>query len=1258
MIKENKINPDCSDLRIYYNDQIQKDKIIYDCGKNKTYIYFRIDEDLVNGSYYLYYGNKNASLDYVNKSNVYYFFDDFENYNVSLTPPYNGWYSNGGVWRIDNSKSKSGNKSVFENGLYINWVTLNNTNIDLENFTYSSYAMIGTQANVWSFGISFNVQNKSGFRYQVHWEYHIGSGIGGWTFQLRKVLNDMHQHYTLGAVYPSNYSYYNLTPPEINKWYEFKVIRSYPNIKVFFDNKLIFDVNDSTFKNGSIGFSRYSNIEDINRKSWYDDAIVTLYIEPWPQVYLGPEEEIKPVNITFNLSKMIYINTPQKIYVNMFQQNQPIVNLTFNDFNITVPQTSIEKISFENYKNGTYFFEIKIQTNNLGKKQFTLMTPFSTAKQDSYILTEPKENSIIITNDDWKNYIASASTNKTVLVTNSSNLISLYEPKQIFFLNSNIPTNIEHYYIDRETLYLMFFKNKEIIVPSEKNVAIKSSSINLPIVIEPTEEILSLLKPKKIYNISSIQESENLYLLKSKTTNYIILVNENSDKSFLSSSLAFKHNGFIILFSGDANQAKQKLKDKIHLSRYKYTLDFKLKNKLFLALIDAPYFFVNDPVNDGLIDYDGDEIKTDVFYADLNDDGYLDLSVSRLEGSFEAMTHQIYFEPKTNKNALIVSVYDTPQILDLFYSVPLMKYSQMLRGYLKAYGFNVTTLVERRASKETYTSEEIGSIIEDIKNYVKDDNFDGLLSQLKFIFSTFNEAVYLLVEFDWSEIFDKILSNKNFVLKHFPIYNEENIISHASKKDIILYMAFGNKTHWYFPSNGSIKITSLPSMQSFVYLYYPQSYESVEQLQKIYVPSILATTGSVYTPQSSFSSFQILKNFNGEIAYVVSKGKNNLFKYYNAMKNFSFFNATPYLKEYYTRTLYGEPTKIFDPFLELQQSEEVRQINENLLINYIINPNYTIISTPSGRVASFKEAEYIDEIPILKHTIILPSDSVIKNISFDADEIQENLISMPITSNFWYETYKLLDNRTALELIIIPVTSSGGILTNITINVVYSSQLEITKISASRSLLTFSVYSSKNSTVQAIILIEGEASSIIMNQTLKLQPGLSDHNILLPIERYGNYSVCLMLEGDILTGAKCTYLIFKPSLSSTQTLLKRYMDFLKFVKQKVTYKNRVRVECVGDEKIIEYESFGIRLSVKIGRETVKGEMVYEGKKLVVMETPKEKIYELSSPEGEAVIRFSDGQVRESYTKPELMEELKKALSLYSEILLKVEEQYN
>jgi hypothetical protein len=1238
LINEGKMNYDCSDINIVENDKTI-DKIVENCNAEKTYIKFKFSNSK-EGEYFIYYGNKNVSRQNTTKHDVYYFYDDFESYQLGQTPPFNGWISNGGNWRISNYSFFSGNKSIEENGYITEWKILINNKTIPENYTYILHNMISTQLNVWSMGMEFDKQNyTSGYR--LTWFYQIGRG--GWFFELRKVINDQ------------NFAIINTSANSLiqdpNKWYEFKIIRSYPNIKVYLNNSLIFDVNDSTFKSGYIAFSRYSNLPDTSRKMWYDDVIVMLYMDPWPEVYLGDEEQYTPANLVIHAPTEIKVGENQKISFSLFQNSTPIKNLTLNDINVSIQDSLVEKIKFQNHNNGSYSLEIKTNTKFLGKKKIDIETPISSNFTYSYLTIEPEEKSLIITNSDWKNYISAVSTGKKVLITNSSKLLDFYKPSQVFLLDAKVPIEENYYYIDRDVLYLMFFKKNNVIITKDKETAIASSMLGMPIITDETQ-VLEFLQANKVYNFSNIDQVKNYYLTQSFKTNYLILVNQNSEKSIFAAPLAFEHKGFIVFSSNNPDSAKQDLKKAITKLKYHFSQDYKFHNKLFLALIDIPPFSIVDPVDDGLIDRDGNSIETDNIYADINDDGYLDLSLARLEGSDESITHQICAQASTKK-ALIVSAYDTPRALDIFYGVPLMRYSQSIEGYLGYRGFKTTRLVEHRASQSQYSSNDIKSLVNSIKSMLEEQDFTDVVKQIKFLVSTFNEAAYLLVEFDWTSSLKQLLNGEEFVLHHLPVYNEENLLANLPGNDVIIYDAFGNSTHWFTPDGTVIPISSLPDMPSFVYLYYSKGADSSKELQKKSVISLLATTSSAYTPQSSYTSYLFFQNFNGEIGYIIRNAKNNILSYYNAIKNIS-YDPQPYLKEYYSRTLYSDPAKVFDPYIELKQSEDI-SFDGHLRLETEIKPKYKIISNGTHNFTYFYDADFIDDIPVYKKTFLFPEDANIIDVKLYPEFKDENVYS-EVESAFWHQSYKLIDNRTALDVVIVPITKSGQIMASVRIEIVYDSSIEITSMKARDTKLEFSVYSDAERDANTTVLVQTEDGEYFVNNSIHLYAGINNYEIFLPAKGYGKYSVSLIVEADKIAGPKYTFFELKPFLPKITLLLNNIkFDFSEFFISKKSFSESLSVSYKGGKKIIDYKTTEASLHAEIDEE-MNAVFILRGKILLVRETANEKSYTLKTPDGQAMIYSSKGMTKQTYTKPEVLEELRRMMLAYNEMMQKLEDE--
>lgn len=88
LIGAGKLNADCSDLRIVYQNSTTISWLnASNCNNAQTYILFKLQAAVAASSddedYFLYYGNSGATLPDYHKEDVYYVFDDFEDGDVS-----------------------------------------------------------------------------------------------------------------------------------------------------------------------------------------------------------------------------------------------------------------------------------------------------------------------------------------------------------------------------------------------------------------------------------------------------------------------------------------------------------------------------------------------------------------------------------------------------------------------------------------------------------------------------------------------------------------------------------------------------------------------------------------------------------------------------------------------------------------------------------------------------------------------------------------------------------------------------------------------------------------------------------------------------------------------------------------------------------------------------------------------------------------------------------------------------------------------
>jgi len=1312
LISEGKMKQDCSDIRIIENNSII-DRLILNCNNNNTEIQFKLNDNIekYDDSYYIYYGNRNADYVEMNKSNVYYFYDDFEGYNLGQSSPFDRWYSDGGNWTIDNSRAFSGQKSLFENGLIIRWKTINNTKVNIENFTYIAYGMIGKQDDVWSFALCFDINNSIN-DYRLVWFYQIG--IGGWSLELRNVTNGIENK--IAGTPPNSFI------PQLNKWYEFKVIRSYPNIKVFINNSLIFDVNDSTFNSGSIGFCRYSNIADPTRTSWYDDPTVMLYMEPWPEVILGEEETFNKLKIYPQISPETFVNNTENLNIQVFHDNQPITNLTLSNFNITDVKSKTQIVDFKNYNNGSYQIKFKMDSRNLGKHKISIsINQFNSSgfnETETFLLEKIKDNILIITNEDWKNYISSTSTSRKVQVYNQTTrfidyIINEQRPNQIFILSTDLSLDNSYYLDDLDTLALLFFKNQEIVVPKNKETAIASSMLEKPILFNISQQTLSLLNPQKIYLFNSTSDVD-FYLSThfKKPTNYIVLVNPNSDRSMFAVNLAFKKHAFVIQSTQNAQQSKTLLKQKLKGSNLYVVDPFLFFNQVFVTLIDVPYFLVEDPIDDVRNDYDGEWLETDTPYGDLNDDNYLDISVGRLEGSLDYISYQLEAQVPTNKEALIVASYSTnSRFMDLMTGGATMIDGTKISAALVLRGFKVTRMVEKRSSYDEINSSVVKEFIDVMKDFTKGSNsYDDFLSiiisaieQIRLLLETGYEIVYALMEFDWNNAWKNFVKGNPFTVKHLPEYNEENLKKEIPDKSVIIYLGNGNSTHWFQPNSTEniipIKIETFPFNPSLYYIHYTKGLNSFDEISNVGSIATIGSTGNVYMIQSSHVGHKIFTKFNGPVGVGLKEAKNDIFEFYESIENSSFPpSPKPYKKEYYTRNLIGDPSVIFDPSLELRQSSDVKIANGNFIQNFEINSEYSIVVNKDNRSIYFHNPySFVFEngkpiLPVFKNSIILPTSSKVKSISVDVgnEKMFDDLkvpISIPDPNYFdpvnftgqfpenfyWSYAFDLLDNRSNFDFIFIPVTyysnNSALVYESINVELIYSSLLEITKINATDTVknqpatISLDVYSNLANDANAVLslLISTESSEFVIKKEVLIKKGLNEIKVdWLNTSEIGYYSVQAVLTSDGFTiGPKYTYFQVKERRLSLDDILPFFRNFYlnaeNFIKNKKNFSSNIKKEIKSGKEVIEYTAPDMKLRVEIELANSTSVLTTPKAKLVVQENPNSKKYELTTPEGFMILEKTKGMTRQFFVgdPKKLTVEINENIDLYNSILEKI-----
>ncbi|MBU5689743.1 MAG: DUF2341 domain-containing protein [Candidatus Aenigmatarchaeota archaeon] len=1256
LINEGKIKSDCSDLIVVYNN-LEIDRDLLDCGKAQTKVYFKIQGKNTTDKYYIYYGNSQNYQPKSNKSNVYYFYDSFEYSDLSS----NGWVYEYNVWNIDSQNAFDGSRSVFTSGYYAGWRTMYNRKINLTNFIYTVYSSIDTESDVWGFGVAFNVNDKGNTieknRYIANWEYQIGSGVGGWSFNLRKVIYDgvFFQHLSLGAVYPYNYSAYNLTRPYLNRWYKFTIIRNYPNVKVFFDDKFIFDVNDSTYESGSIGFNRYSNYPS-DRKSWYDNAIVMLYQDPWPNILLSNEQTKNDMTLVIHSDDILYENQNQFLLFNAFSNYQYINNLTSKDIYLKIENENVTIKNFVNYNNGTYKVEFLYKTSHLGKKKIELYAKSSYNYSYSYFITNIKTRPLIITNNNWENYIEAVSTRNPVLIYENSRylideFIDYYKPDSIFVVENSVDID-NAYYLDSNTMNIIFFRNKNIVVTEDKELSIKASMIGDNILIKPSHELISLINPQKITKITNYNQIKNL--IKEKKTNYIVLTNPTKNNSIFAAKLAFDKNAYIEFSELNPEETRNILKNALKASNFEKTLDYKLNEKLFLALIDVPMFIVSDPVKDNKFDdYDGEFLETDTPYGDLNGDMYLDISVGRLNGTLEELSYQLEMKPKNTKNMILISVYGKDIVSNILFGSPLMLETTKIQKS-QSY-FDSERIVEAKSQYKTVDNnivkEHVKSVLDSIKQNPDLSAID-IINQIKQLISSSAEGIYITLEFDIDYIIQNMIKSKPFVAEHLPIYNEDNLLDKIQNKDVIIYMAYGNSTHFEVPDGNYVKISALPVSPSLYYLFYTNSVYAVKELNKIGALSSIVTTGNSISQESIKSSGFILDSLNQEIGICLKNGKNRMVKFFKTLINLDFNTMNNFKKEYYTRTLFGEPSKVYDPDLKFIKTPKVEYKNNVLSMKFYLQPNYTKI----GDNFYFYDANDFVEtgnlsIPIYTDTLIMPVDTNLIEVSYKTDENASDI--------FVYDYYKILDGRTKIEYSFLPLVyynNTLNVIDKIEVEIKYTSPIEILNLDYNDSL-KIEIYSNESRKYNLTLFVQNKNFNYNTSREIQLKEGVNNISFSLTLNN-GLYSAYAILEGEYTSGPKYTWFIVSNNIFEKIIIPLQKIISSAFVFYQKMIDQEIKVEYIDGKKIINYKTSETYIHLEIDNNSLNGYMNKAGKRLVIYQDPSMLKYYFSSTDGTATVVYSNDKEEIDYTgNNNVVDEMNKLIHEYNCIIDKIEKQY-
>ncbi|MEM5793035.1 MAG: hypothetical protein QXY45_01580 [Candidatus Aenigmatarchaeota archaeon] len=1025
-------------------------------------------------------------------------------------------------------------------------------------------------------------------------------------------------------------------------------------------------------------------------------------------IKIGPEQRYQPLEIEFSTPTHVKIKEDFEIKLNISSYNEPISNLSAQNFKIFLDQTEIQPKKFQNLNNGAYSLTLNINKKLLGKSKLNLELFFENQsihnQKEIFILTSPKEKNLIITNTNWKNYITSSSLNQPTLVYNSSRklidkFIEDYGPDVIFQLGTNLTFSNENYIVDSgETLVKIFFEKTDIAIPTDKETALKSSFLNVPILFEPSHETIEYLKPEKIINLTA-ENINNLFRDKNPKPNYFILTDISEEESMFSFGFSRKNNAFVIITTGNPDSQKNKLIQEI--KKFNLPDKYRFEKEIYLLLVGNPHFSVKDPTSPLK------KIITDSPYCDINFDGYQDLSCGRLMGSPESISYQLEYSKIFNpeKTALILASYNTPyKYWDALIPGGTMPHVIDSEVELLFKDFEVTRLVERRAD---FDQVDI-SVLRELKDIVKEIGVVGASSYPILFKSLFGEigkiillakagdiALYSFYEFDWRLAWRSLIELRPEYPKHLPQLNRENLLNEIENNQVILYFSPGNETHWLLPINSSWHSVTYEEFDPsdliiyplFYYLRYTNSSGISEKVLNRGAISMVVKTGKVYNMQSGETSHHFFKNFDKTVGRAMLETRNR--NYENSRMEMS-SNKT-YEKEYYDTLLIGDPSISFDPSLQPLQSDEIFIENNQFIFNYSFSPTYKIVYLNNSKNLVFENPDdYITEpnkpaLPIYKKTIQLPENSTLISLTYSIHKITYDNIDIPIIydldypfENFtgsypdnvlWNYQIKTLDNATTFDIFFIPtIYHSNGSVDVLSLNLTlkYISPLEILKVNStdvskgSKAIITTDIYNTLSQEINTTLLlrIQTDIKDEIIYNEISIKPGRNLYQIIYNnTNSTGQYLVSVALLQPS-SGPKYTYFSVYDTSGLTKILypIKKIFTISSknFLKEEKNFKEKFSIKSKDGRYIMDYSSPNITIHTEqFGETTISKIKTNEGY-LEIQQSSNFLQYNLSSPEGSVLIKKQQGEIEQKFNGDEkkLMEILKNILENYR---LKIEE---
>ncbi|MEM5811450.1 MAG: lamin tail domain-containing protein [Candidatus Aenigmatarchaeota archaeon] len=725
-------------------------------------------------------------------------------------------------------------------------------NYNLTSFEESGWTIIGSE-NYISFTSSTvilrNVCYKTAW---IRYYFNTSNDFTYWVAQSRGrwingdigslhiiVSTDSHEYAWWGDGYDNKFKFfigsekkfekdgYN---PGYNSWHNFTLVFESGRFKMFFNDELIYTYFISSVeKIKGIGVNSpwcsrngYCSGSDCSSNEY--DSILFFGIKHMiPKLFISSPSQA-------------FSNETINIYSEVFYNSTPLIDLTQSNFQLLLDDQNLSILDFHNFLNGSYLLTTILPSNLFGERNLKVKINYenqSAENSTTILIYSPpllKERTLFISDEDWKNILSLAPLKRPTIISNSIDENILHFIKSFNPTNVVVVGNVSGYEVIQNLeklenfndVYQRFFLGRKGVYVCEGHSNLKGMYLRAALIASALDKPVVFNKTYADENYKfcseTVGELEDKYLNLLNNTNFLIVSNHNP----LAVLIASQKNAFVV-FTSATNSTKVK-EDIIDAVKKLNAKGFFTSNPKYP--IDSAYLLLMDRIKS----FNIKDFESDILYGDLDENGIIDVSVSRLpENTTIASLVFARSFLDDNKKALVASEY-----LNSNYLVILLTLGGgMLQGrnvaeILEKQGYDVDRLVEKRSNIEAFlkslSSKDISIFLTTVKKIEKKlksilgGKLAVIISKVLIILKGLQfieqglEAYY---EYNWNtfpqnlwSIIDDIITGDlgiDTLIKIWPVawkqLTRENLIESIKEdKSILYYVGLNNKTHWILPS--------------------------------------------------------------------------------------------------------------------------------------------------------------------------------------------------------------------------------------------------------------------------------------------------------------------------------------------------------------------------------------------------------------------------------------------------------------------------